>query len=100
MWEEHGVGRVGFEMYYTGEQELDDNPFRTASKPYLEMGLLGEIVLGNVRLFVNAENILNVRQTRHDPLLRPVRAPDGSWTVDAWQSLEGFTVNAGFRVTG
>ena len=37
------------------------------------MGLLGEMVLGNVRLFVNAENILNVRQTREDPLVRPVR---------------------------
>lgn len=100
MWEEHGVGRVGFELYYTGEQDLDGNPYRTRSEPYFEMGILGEMVVGNVRWFVNAENILNVRQTRHDSLLRPARAPDGSWTVDAWQSLEGFTVNAGFRISG
>ncbi|MFC3711010.1 TonB-dependent receptor plug domain-containing protein [Sphingoaurantiacus capsulatus] len=97
MWEEHGKGRVGFEAYYTGRQQLDNNPFRTESKPYVEMGLLGEIVVGNVRLFVNAENILNVRQTKYDPLIRPVRATDGNWTVDGWAPAEGFTVNGGLR---
>jgi outer membrane receptor for ferrienterochelin and colicins len=98
MWEEHDVGRIGFEAYYSGEQDLDDNPFRMESEPYVEMGILGEIVLGNARLFINFENILDVRQTEHDPLVRPVRAPDGSWTVDAWAPLDGFTVNAGVRL--
>ncbi len=90
MWERHGVGRIGFEAYYTGRQALDDNPFRTASRPYVELGVMGEIVLGSVRLFVNAENLLNVRQTRYDPLVRPIRAPDGRWTVDAWAPTDGF----------
>lgn len=99
MWERHGVGRIGFETYYTGRQQLDDNPFRTESRPYFEMGLLGEIVLGPVRLFVNAENLLNVRQTKYDPAVRPVRAPDGRWTVDAWAPGEGFTVNGGIRLS-
>jgi len=98
MWEEHDRGRIGLEIYYTGEQELEDNPYRAESKPYLDVGLLGEIVLGDVRLFVNAENILDVRQADHDPLVRPTRAPDGRWTVDAWAPLEGFVVNAGFRL--
>jgi outer membrane receptor for ferrienterochelin and colicins len=97
MWEEHDVGRIGFEAYYSGKQDLDDNPFRTESKPYVEIGILGEIVLGNARLFVNLENILDVRQTEYDPLVRPARAPDGSWTLDAWAPLDGFTVNAGVR---
>lgn len=97
MWEEHDVGRLGFEAYYSGKQSLDDNPFRTQSKPYVEMGILGEIVLGNARLFINLENILDVRQTEYNPLVRPTRAPDGSWTVDAWGPLDGFTVNAGVR---
>jgi iron complex outermembrane receptor protein len=51
--------------------------------------MLGEIVLGKVRLFVNAENLLGVRQTKYDPLVRPVRAPDGRWTVDAWAPDRG-----------
>jgi len=98
MWEQHDRGRVGLELYYTGEQALEDNPYRSESKPYLHIGLLGEIALGRWRLFLNLENLLNVRQTREDPLVRPIRAPDGRWTVDAWSPLEGFIANAGVRV--
>jgi outer membrane receptor for ferrienterochelin and colicins len=98
MWEEHDRGRIGFEAYYTGEQPLDDNPYRAEGDSFLELGLLGEIALGRYRLFLNLENLLDVRQTRDDPLLRPQRAPDGSWTVDAWAPLEGFTANAGVRI--
>jgi iron complex outermembrane receptor protein len=98
MWEEHGKGRIGLEVYYTGKQTLDDDPFRTESRPYLHVGILGEIVLGRVNLFANAENILGVRQTRYDPLLRPQRAPAGQWTVDVWAPTEGFVLNAGVRL--
>lgn len=98
MWEEHGRGRLGIEAYYTGEQELEDNPYRTESEPYVELGILGEITLGDASVFLNLENILDVRQTREDSLLRPARAPDGRWTVDAWAPLDGFTVNAGVRL--
>jgi outer membrane receptor protein involved in Fe transport len=98
MWEEHDRGRVGFEAYYTGEQPLEDNPYRTEGDSYVELGLLGEIVLGPYRLFLNLENLLDIRQTREDLLTRPQRAPDGSWTVDAWAPLEGFTANAGIRI--
>lgn len=98
MWEQHDRGRIGLELYYTGRQGLEDNPYRTRSKPYLHIGLLGEIVLGRYRLFLNLENLLDVRQTKEDPLLRPARAADGRWTVDAWQPLEGFIANAGVRL--
>ena len=98
VWESHGRGRIGFEAYYTGAQSLDDNPFRAPSEPYFEVGLLGEIVLGKVRLFLNAENIFGVRQTRYDPLVRPTRTADGRWTVDAWAPTEGFTLNGGVRL--
>jgi iron complex outermembrane receptor protein len=98
MWEKHGRGRIGVEAYYTGRQLLDDNPYRSRSKPYLHLGVLGEVVLDKVSLFANAENILGVRQTRTDPLLRRVRAPSGEWTVDAWAPAEGFILNGGFRL--
>jgi iron complex outermembrane receptor protein len=98
MWEEHGKGRIGVETYYTGEQALEDNPYRMESRPYLHVGILGEIVLGPVSLFANAENILGVRQTRYDPLLRPQRSPSGQWTVDVWAPTEGFVLNAGLRL--
>ena len=99
MWEAHDKGRVGFEAYYTGKQDLDDNPFRTTSRPYLEVGLLGEIVLGDVRLFLNLENLLNVRQTKYDPVVLPQRRSDGQWTTDAWAPSEGFVANGGLRIT-
>lgn len=98
MWEEHDQGRLGFEAYYTGGQPLEDNPYRDEGKPYLEVGFLGEVVLGRYSVFLNLENLLNVRQTREERLVRPSRVPDGRWTVDAWAPLEGFVVNAGVRI--
>ncbi len=98
MWEVEGVGRVGIEWYYTGRQRLDENPYRRASEPYMILGLLAEKQFGRFRLFVNGENLTDVRQTRWDPLLLTTRAADGRWTVDAWAPLEGRTVNGGLRV--
>jgi len=98
MLEEHGRGRLGFEAYYTGRQRLDGNPYRNESKPYWHLGLLGEITFGRFSWFINAENLLNVRQTREDPLIRPTRAASGRWTTDIWSRNDGFIVNAGVRI--
>ncbi|MGJ8564734.1 MAG: TonB-dependent receptor plug domain-containing protein [Alphaproteobacteria bacterium] len=98
MWEQHGRGRLGFEAYYTGKQRLGGNPYRSVSKPYLHLGLLGEITLGRVGVFLNAENLLNVRQTKEDPLVLPARAPDGQWTTSIWSRNDGFILNGGVRM--
>ncbi len=98
VWEKSGKGRIGIEAYYTGRQVLDANPYRSVSKPYVEIGALVEVVLGKVRLFLNAENILNVRQTKFDPLPLQARAPDGRWTVDIWAPTDGFVLNGGIRL--
>lgn len=98
MWEAEGTGRIGAELYYTGGQSLEDNPYRRTGRPYFELGLLGEIVLGRARLFLNAENILDIRQSRYDPLVRPSRTVEGRWTVDAWAPTEGFVLNGGVRL--
>lgn len=97
MWEAEGQGRVGLELYYTGRQELDENPYRTRSRPYFVTGLLVERRFGNARVFVNAENLLDTRQTGFDPLVLPERSPEGRWTTDAWAPLEGRVFNAGVR---
>ena len=97
MWESEGRGRVGLELYYTGRQELDGNPYRSTSRPYIVTGLLAERRFGAARLFVNAENLLDTRQTGYDPLILPARSPEGRWTTDAWAPLEGRVVNAGVR---
>ncbi|MBA6380381.1 MULTISPECIES: TonB-dependent siderophore receptor [unclassified Colwellia] len=97
MWEEHGSHMVGFEAYYTGTQQLENNPYRERSSPYWHLGLLGQITIGQVSFFVNAENLLNVRQTKDDSLVLPEQAPSGRWTTNIWSRNDGFTVNAGLR---
>ena len=97
LWEA-GPARTGIELFYTGRQALDDNPYRTRGAPYLLWGaLLDWALTDRLRAFLNAENLGDVRQTAHEPLLRPARDA-GRWTVDAWAPLEGRTINAGLRV--
>jgi len=97
MIESEDTGRVGLEVYFTGRQRLEANPYRTTSAPYVIVGLLAERRVGRVRLFINGENLTGVRQSKWHPLLRPVRAADGRWTVDGWAPLEGRTINGGIR---
>ncbi len=98
MWERHGEFRLGMEMYYTGEQRIDDSPFRTRSDSFLDIGLLGEITIGPASWFINAENLLDVRQTREESILRPIRTASGRWTTDIWSRNDGFIVNGGVRL--
>ena len=98
-WEWEGAGRVGVEWFYTGTQRLDANPFRTESRPYSVFGILATRRAGRALLFINGENLTDVRQTRWGPLVRPARGLDGRWTVDAWAPLDGRNINGGVRVT-
>ena len=96
MWEKD-VWRAGVEYYFTGAQRLDANPYRSRSKAYSILGFLAERRFGRYKVFLNAENLTGVRQTTHDPLVRPAQAIDGRWTVDAWAPLDGRTFNFGVR---
>ncbi|MGH9255681.1 MAG: TonB-dependent receptor [Vicinamibacterales bacterium] len=92
-----GPARVGFEVFYTGRQALEDNPFRLRGFPHVLYGGLVDWAVGRSRVYVNVENLGDVRQTREHPLVKPVRDVDGRWTVDGWAPLEGRTLNAGVR---
>jgi outer membrane receptor for ferrienterochelin and colicins len=98
MWEQEDRARVGVEVYYTGRQALDDNPYRLTSKAYVHVGVMGERRFGRARVYVNAENLLDYRQTRSDPLVLPARGLGGRWTVDVWGPLEGRVANIGLRL--
>jgi iron complex outermembrane receptor protein len=90
--------RVGLEIFYTGRQSLDNDPYRNSSPPYTALGLLVEQKVGSSTIFVNGENLTGVRQTRFDPLLLPSQDATGRWTTPEWAPLEGRMVNAGVRV--
>ena len=52
-----------------------------------------------ILLFINGENLTDVRHTRWEPLVRPARRVDGRWTVDAWAALGGRNINGDVRIS-
>ena len=98
MFEEENGTRFGIEGYFTGRQPLADNPYRTESRPYFLLGILAQTRIREAIVFANLENLLDVRQTRTDPLLLRTPAPGGRWTTDAWAPLEGRVLNVGVRL--
>ncbi len=90
-------GRIGLEMNYIGRQGLQDDPYRTLSRPYITLNALAEIRFRGFSVFLNAVNVTNTRQTRFDPLLRPTPGRAGDPITDVWAPLDGRTFNLGIR---
>jgi len=67
--------------------------------PRAVLGFLVERRVGPARVFLNAENLLDARQTRWDPVVRPARSRLGRWTTNAGAPLEGRVLNGGVRWT-
>lgn len=97
MLEREGVYRVGIEGTWFGAQPLDDNPFRSESKPYFYTMAIASRQFGPLEVVANFENLLNVRQTDTDRLVRPTPGIAGRWTTDVWAPLEGFMANVALR---
>lgn len=96
--EDESGTRIGLEVFFTGPQALEDNPYRAIAPAYATIGLLASQRLGRAAVYVNLENLGNVRQTRYDPLLRAIPGDGGRRTVDEWAPLEGRSLNLGFRM--
>ncbi len=97
MLERPGVYRMGLEGMWYGVQPLGDNPFRGSSKSYLYAMAIVARQFGSLELVANFENLLNVRQTDFDRLVRPAPTTAGRWTTDVWAPLEGFMANVALR---
>jgi outer membrane receptor for ferrienterochelin and colicins len=97
MLEKEGVYRIGIEGIYYGRQALDDDPYRQESKPYLYAMAIAMRQFGRFEVVANFENLLDVRQTKHQPLVRPTPTVGGRWTTDVWAPLEGFMANVAVR---
>jgi outer membrane receptor for ferrienterochelin and colicins len=97
MMEKEGVNRWGIEGIWYGEQALHDNPYRSTSKPYLYLMAIYAHQVGPIEIIANFENLLNVRQTDYDPLVRRTPTHGGRWTTDLWAPLEGFMANLALR---
>jgi iron complex outermembrane receptor protein len=97
MLEKPGVYRVGIEGIYYGRQALDDNPYLSQSRPYVYAMAIAVRQFGRFEVVANFENLLDVRQTKYQPLVRPSPGVGGRWTTDVWAPLEGFMANAAVR---
>jgi iron complex outermembrane receptor protein len=97
MLEKEGEYRVGIEGIYYGRQKLDDDPYRGESKPYVYTMAIAMRQFGPLEVVANFENLLDVRQTKHQPLIRPTATVGGRWTTDVWAPLEGFMANVAVR---
>jgi iron complex outermembrane receptor protein len=98
IWEMEGKGDIGLEAYAFGRQPLADDPSLASGRPYVLIGALARRRFGRLLVFVNAENLLDVRQTREESVVLERRRPDGRWMVDAWAPLDGRVFNGGVRV--
>lgn len=94
MWEREDNFRVGFEAYYYGKQEREND---TTGRSYWFFGLMMEKQLSeSIKVFLNFENLADSRQTRYEdiysgslanPTFRGIYAP-----------LDGRVLNGGVRV--
>lgn len=98
--EDESLGRIGLEASYIGRQALEDDPFRSVSRPYITLNALAEVRFNGFSIFLNAVNLTNARQTRFDPLIRPTRGPGGDPITEVWAPLDGRTFNIGIRTGG
>ena len=90
MYEVEDEWRVGYELYYVGNQRLTDGMI---AKDYVTMGLMVQKIWDKFSLYVNFENFTDRRQTRFDTIYT------GSITDpqfrDIYAPLDGFVANAG-----
>lgn len=91
--EKHDDFKVGIEAHHTGNQTLSD---RSRSRSYTLLGIFGEKTFGKVSLFINAENITDVKQGKFGPVVVP---PFSNPTfAEVYSPLEGRVFNGGIKV--
>ena len=93
VYELEGKFRLGLEAYYIGQKPLSNGE---SSQPYWLMGVMGERRWKHLSLFINFENILNVRQDKYQPVIVPAALRPSFREV--WAPLEGFVANGGIKV--
>ena len=93
VFEKHENFKAGVEAHHTGRQTLTD---RTGTRSYTLIGLFGEKTLGKISLFINAENITDVKQGRFGPVVFPPYSQPGF--AEVYAPLEGRVFNGGLKI--
>lgn len=93
VFERHGDFKTGVEFYYGSSQMLDDG---SRTRSLAEVGLFGEKTFGKFSLFINAENLTDVRQSRYGTVVFP---PYNDPTfAELYTHTEGRIFNGGIKI--
>ncbi|MEQ1604002.1 MAG: TonB-dependent receptor [Pyrinomonadaceae bacterium] len=93
VFEKHESYKFGAEFYFASRQTLED---RSLTRSTAEVGLFGEKTFGKVSLFINGENLTDVRQGRYGLVVIP---PHTNPTfAEIYTHLEGRVFNGGIKV--
>lgn len=93
VYELEGKFRLGLEAYYIGPKPLSTGE---TSQSYWLMGVMGERRWKHFSVFVNFENMLDVRQDRYQAVILPPLSQPSFREV--WAPLEGFVANGGLKL--
>ena len=86
---------VSLDARYVGSQSVTDNPFLTATKGY---GLMNGVVSqrsGRARLYLSAENLLDVRLADYHAVFFTAPVAGGRRTPTPWAPLRGRVISLG-----
>ena len=93
VYEIEGKLKIGMEAYYFNKQQLSDG---STGRPYWLAGLMAEKIWNKFSVYINFENILDVRQTKFGAIYSgPISNPVFK---DIYAPLDGFVVNGGIKV--
>lgn len=93
MYEIEDKLRVGYELFYTGQQQLSSGQTRP---DYWVMGISAEYKFKHFSLFVNAENFTDTRQTRYEAIYTgSLQSPQFK---EIWSPTDGFIFNGGIKI--
>ena len=93
VFEEHENYKFGAEFYFAGRQVLDD---RSLTRAAAEVGVFAEKTFGKISLFVNGENLTDVRQGKYGPVVLPPYS-DPKF-AEIYTHLEGRIFNGGIKI--
>jgi iron complex outermembrane receptor protein len=88
MIEEEEAWRIGLEAYYHGQQNI--------GKAYVIAGIMADVRIGFATVFINLENVFDVRQTRFERVYTEY-SPTFAGINPLYAPLDGRILNGGVR---
>jgi len=92
-YEAENSWRTGMEAFYTGEQTLETGK---TTPDFWTLGLMGEKMFAHVSIIANVENILDVKQSRFEPLVDSSTSPPTY--APLYAPLEGRVINVAIKL--